>query len=77
MILARGYAATSIDALCRQAGVAKGAFFHHFDSKDALALAAFRRPLLVGAPETFTCLVGTMMQEIFARQPRLSGMGFA
>ena len=33
----KGYAATSIDDLCKAAGVTKGAFFHHFPSKEALA----------------------------------------
>ncbi|MDA1326604.1 MAG: helix-turn-helix domain containing protein [Proteobacteria bacterium] len=37
MILDRGYSATSIDKLVAQAGVTKGSFFHHFDSKAALA----------------------------------------
>lgn len=36
----QGYAATSVDELCKKAGVTKGAFFHHFESKDALAVAA-------------------------------------
>jgi TetR/AcrR family transcriptional repressor of nem operon len=36
----QGYAATSVDELCKKAGVTKGAFFHHFESKDALAIAA-------------------------------------
>jgi TetR/AcrR family transcriptional regulator, transcriptional repressor for nem operon len=39
-IRAQGYAATSVDGLCGMAGVTKGAFFHHFKSKDALAIAA-------------------------------------
>ena len=36
----KGYAATSVDDLCGRAGVTKGAFFHHFKSKEALAVAA-------------------------------------
>ena len=39
-VRAQGYAATSVDELCRKAGVTKGAFFHHFESKEALAVAA-------------------------------------
>ncbi len=40
VIRAQGYSATSVDDLCRAAGVTKGAFFHHFASKDELAVAA-------------------------------------
>jgi TetR/AcrR family transcriptional repressor of nem operon len=40
LIRAKGYAATSVADLCEAAGVTKGAFFHHFPSKDALAVAA-------------------------------------
>jgi len=40
VIRARGYEATSVDELCSVAGVSKGAFFHHFGSKEALAVAA-------------------------------------
>jgi TetR/AcrR family transcriptional repressor of nem operon len=40
VIRAQGYAGTSVDELCARAGVTKGAFFHHFKSKDALAVAA-------------------------------------
>jgi TetR/AcrR family transcriptional repressor of nem operon len=36
----RGYAATTVDDLCRAAGVGKGSFFHHVPSKEALALDA-------------------------------------
>ena len=40
VIRAKGYAATSVDDLCSAAGVTKGAFFHHFKSKEDLAVAA-------------------------------------
>jgi TetR/AcrR family transcriptional repressor of nem operon len=39
-IRAKGYAATSVEDLCVGAGVSKGAFFHHFKSKEDLAVAA-------------------------------------
>ena len=39
-IRAKGYASTRIDDLCKATGLTKGAFFHHFASKEALALAA-------------------------------------
>ncbi|MEZ5727166.1 MAG: TetR/AcrR family transcriptional regulator [Burkholderiaceae bacterium] len=45
-----GWAATSVDRLCRAAGVTKGAFFHHFESKEALGVAAAQRWTEVTAP---------------------------
>ena len=101
LIRAKGYSSTSVDELCGQAGVTKGAFFHHFMSKDALAVAAanhwteitgalfetasyhqhsdpldrlfgyldFRKSLLKGEIAEFTCLVGTMVQEIYGTHP--------
>jgi TetR/AcrR family transcriptional repressor of nem operon len=101
LIREQGYSSTSVDALCADAGVTKGAFFHHFESKDALAVAAahhwstitgaffetapyhkhadpldrvlgyleFRKAILKGELAEFTCLVGTMVQEIYATHP--------
>ncbi len=40
MIRRQGLSATTVDDLCAAAGVTKGAFFHHFASKEALAVAA-------------------------------------
>ncbi len=101
LIREKGYSSTSVDELCAQAGVTKGAFFHHFKSKDALAVAAakhwseitgaffetapyhrhsdpldrvlgyldFRKAILKGEIAEFTCLVGTMVQEIYSTNP--------
>jgi len=103
VIRAQGYAATSIDDLCRAAGVTKGAFFHHFSSKEALGVAAaefwaettgslfenapyhaprdplervlayvdFRKSIIGGALADWTCLAGTMTQEVYDRRPAI------
>jgi TetR/AcrR family transcriptional repressor of nem operon len=101
LIREQGYSSTAVDELCTRAGVTKGAFFHHFKSKDALAVAAanhwseitgaffetapyhrhsdpldrvlgyveFRKAILTGEIAEFTCLVGTMLQEIYDTHP--------
>jgi TetR/AcrR family transcriptional repressor of nem operon len=102
VIRTQGFAATTVDDLCRTAGVTKGAFFHHFDSKQALGVAAaywaettsaffadapyhqhadpldrllgyidFRRTIIDGDLAEFTCLVGTMTQEVYASYPAI------
>lgn len=101
LVRTKGFAATSVDELCKAAGVTKGAFFHQFGSKDALGVAAaefwaettsdffsaapyhvpadplervlayvaFRKAIIAGDIAEFTCLVGTMAQEIYASAP--------
>jgi TetR/AcrR family transcriptional repressor of nem operon len=103
VIRAKGYSATRVEDICETAGLTKGSFFHHFDSKEALALAAadywsegtgalfasapyhapadplnrllayvdFRKALLMGELPDFTCLVGTMVQEVYDTHPAL------
>jgi TetR/AcrR family transcriptional repressor of nem operon len=56
VIRSKGYAATTVEDICTQADVTKGSFFHHFKSKDDLALAAvgywrtMTESLFAGAP---------------------------
>ncbi|WP_457585795.1 TetR/AcrR family transcriptional regulator [Ensifer canadensis] len=103
IIRAKGFAATSVDDLCRAADVTKGAFFHHFASKDALGVAAadfwaetttdffaaapyhappdplarvlayvaFRKAIILGEIAQFTCLVGTLAQEVYSSTPEI------
>jgi TetR/AcrR family transcriptional repressor of nem operon len=40
VVRSKGYTATRVEDLCAEAGVTKGSFFHHFNSKDDLVLAA-------------------------------------
>ena len=58
VIRAKGYAATTVDDICARAGLTKGSFFHHFKSKDELAL---------GAVEHFNA----MAEDIFGNAPYL------
>jgi TetR/AcrR family transcriptional regulator, transcriptional repressor for nem operon len=39
LFLARGYAATTVDAICEQAQLTKGSFYYSFDSKEELGFA--------------------------------------
>jgi TetR/AcrR family transcriptional regulator, transcriptional repressor for nem operon len=43
LTLERGFAGTSVDAVIAEAEVTKGAFFHHFPSKNDLGRALLRR----------------------------------
>jgi TetR/AcrR family transcriptional repressor of nem operon len=99
----RGYTATRVEDICEAAQLTKGSFFHHFDTKEALALAAaqywgtktsaafeaapwraladpldrllayvdFRKAILQGELAEFTCLVGTMVQEVYNTHPAI------
>lgn len=101
LIRQRGFAATSVDDLCQAAEVTKGAYFHHFKTKEALGVAAakhwseinttffadaafralddpldrvlayieLRKSLIQGETSEFTCLAGTMTQEVYDTHP--------
>lgn len=40
LMLKQGFAGTSVDLICKEAGMTKGSFFHHFESKEAIGKAA-------------------------------------
>lgn len=103
LIRAQGFTGTSVEDLCQAAGVTKGAYFHHFKSKEDLGVAAaaywaettsaffadapyhdhqdpldrvlgyveFRESIIEGDLAEFTCLVGTMTQEVYASHPAI------
>ena len=48
LFLARGYAATTVDAICEKAGLTKGSFYYFFDSKEELGLAVLEWSLRGG-----------------------------
>lgn len=66
-LFARGFAATSIDDVCARAGISKGAFYSHFESKESLIhavadlLAGELGPLDASSVEAFA-------DTIFERQ---------
>ncbi len=48
--VAKGYAGVNVEQLCQRAGIAKGSFYRHFDSKDSVYAAAARSTVdMVGA----------------------------
>jgi TetR/AcrR family transcriptional regulator, transcriptional repressor for nem operon len=80
VIRSKGYAATTVDDICRHAGVTKGSFFHHFNSKDELALASaehfstMAEGLFAGAPyHAATDPVERLLGYIAFRAAILSG----
>jgi TetR/AcrR family transcriptional regulator, transcriptional repressor for nem operon len=40
LLLHQGFAATTVDQICAEAGLTKGSFFHYFDTKEAIAEGA-------------------------------------
>lgn len=63
LILEHGFAGTPVDAIIGEAGVTKGAFFHHFPSKSDLARALVERYAAADAEH---------LEENMARAERLS-----
>src|ERR1700676_4623266 len=47
---AKGYAATRVEDICEAAELTKGSFFHHFTSKEDLAIAAAEHWIDVTSP---------------------------
>src|SRR5215831_16353057 len=56
VIRSKGYAGSTVDDICAAAGVTKGSFFHYFDSKEELGIAALER-------------FGAMAATLFASAP--------
>lgn len=101
VIRVKGFTATRVEDVCQAAGLTKGSFFHHFATKEELAVAAaehfaamaesifsvapyrsladplerllgyvdFRKAILEGDLPDYTCLLGTMVQEIYETHP--------
>jgi TetR/AcrR family transcriptional regulator, transcriptional repressor for nem operon len=42
LIFLNGYTATTVDQICEKCGIKKGSFYHHFSSKEEVALEAIR-----------------------------------
>ena len=43
LITRHGFDNVTVDEICRQSGVRKGAFYHHFKSKDDIIIEAYKR----------------------------------
>ena len=103
VIRAKGYTSATLDDICTAAGVTKGSYFHHFKSKEEMALLAvehwntmtgglfataayqqladprdrvlayidLRADILQGELPDYTCLLGTMVQELYETNPRI------
>jgi TetR/AcrR family transcriptional regulator, transcriptional repressor for nem operon len=67
LIRAKGYSATSVDDLCKAAGVTKGAFFHYFPSKETLGVAAAGTWTDIAEQRIFTAPDWTRIADPFDR----------
>lgn len=67
-----GYDGTSVNAICQAAGVSKGAFYHHFDSKQAVFLQLMNR-WLVGLDAAMS-LMGESSADVPKRIMAMSGI---
>ena len=43
LLLVEGYSRTSVDAVCEKASLTKGGLYHHFKTKEDLAIATLER----------------------------------
>ena len=68
LFTARGFAATSIDDIARRAGVAKGAVYHHFESKEQIFQRVFEEMTgALAAEVAVSAAVGASILERFER----------
>jgi AcrR family transcriptional regulator len=68
LFTARGFAATSIDDIARRAGVAKGAVYHHFDSKEQIFQRVFEQMTeALAAQVRATAAAGKSILDSFER----------
>lgn len=83
LIAERGYSATSVDALCRRAGIVKTALYWHFGSKEGLLAAVIDRVASAwidelrstvsraGEPEERLAVALAGMRRILEQRPEL------